>query len=122
MDGRIKGLPTMMLIYGVRLEAADVLAKAGATGYPLHDVSVYYRLKDTDQVLDATTGQIAAGQSLTDDELKSVNISQVSTVVLLHPPAGHAQTMRDALLTLGPAEVMYSEETDAVGQAAPGIR
>ena len=63
-EGRIIGRPTMLVTYGTKLDVKAVLEAVGGVGYPLDDVSVYYRVAGTDQVIDAATGQVATGQAL----------------------------------------------------------
>ncbi len=118
MDSQMVGKPTLMAIYTGRLEAATVLDSLGRVGYPLNDVSVYYRLKDTDQVLDATTGQVAAGQSLSNTDLTDELRRNVDTVVLLHPDRRASANVLTVLNSLGQPDVLYEGETDVEG--APG--
>ena len=107
----ITGLPTFMAIYPARLEAEGVLAALRAMGYPIADVSVYHRLKGTDQVIDATTGQIASGQALTEEEITPKMLDSLETAVLLHPQEAHLQAVQDALLSFGESNILYEGST-----------
>ena len=42
-----------MVTYATRLDSQAIRDAIGGTGYPLDDVSVYYRVAGTDQVIDA---------------------------------------------------------------------
>ncbi|MBF6614060.1 MAG: hypothetical protein IVW55_13105 [Chloroflexi bacterium] len=110
-EGRITGKPTLMAIYPKRLAAEAVLAQLGDAGYPLADVSVYYRLGGTTEVLDAVTGQVAAGQSLNDAEITPQQRETSQTVVLLHPSQEQFGAVQTTLLKLGEADIKYSDET-----------
>ncbi len=122
-EGRIAGKPTLMAIYPKRLAAEAVLAGLGGGGYPLADISVYYRLGGTTEVLEAITGQVAAGQSLNDAEITPQQRETSQTIVLLHPSQEQFGAVQSALLKLGEADIKYSGETlvqgSPVGQAAP---
>lgn len=107
MDSRMVGKPTFMAIYPQRLEASAILDSIGRVGYPVNDVSVYYRVRDTDQVLDAVTGQVAAGQSLSNNDLTPELLKALETVVLLHPDAQASTPVTGALNTLGQPVIMY---------------
>ena len=114
---RMVGKPTLMAIFPQRHEASMILDSIGRVGYPVNDVSVYYRVKGTDHVVDATTGQVAAGQSLNRDEITEAMLAQAETVVLLHPPSGVSQAVIGALNSLGDTvpTILYEGETDVAG-------
>ncbi|MDQ3928423.1 MAG: hypothetical protein M3328_04655 [Chloroflexota bacterium] len=114
-SSRMVGKPTLMAIYPQRYEAAAILDSLGRVGYPLNDVSVYYRLKGTDHVLDATTGQVAAGQSLNQEEVTQEGLNSAETVVLLHPGSETVQAVTGALASLGEPSILYEGETDVEG-------
>lgn len=118
MDTRMVGLPTLMAIYPQRQEAAAILDSLGKVGYPLDDVSVYYRVKGTDQVLDAVTGQVAAGQSISNTDLSTQVLAAVETVVLMHPSAEMSQPVLGVLSLLGEPVILYEGESDV--QSQPG--
>jgi hypothetical protein len=114
-EGEIVGLPTMLAKYDSYYPADDVLGALGGIGYPLEDVSVLFRLQGTDQVLDLTTGDVAAGQSVTEEEIHSEKVKG-HTVVLLHPAAGQLEAVRQALSQVGNVDIEYSGETHALGK------
>lgn len=114
-EGEIVGLPTMLAKFSGYHPAADVLNALGSTGYPLDDVSVLFRLDGTDQVLDLTTGSVAAGQSVTEEEIRSEKVKG-HTVVLLHPATDQMEAVRQALSGVGEVEIDYSGETHAFGR------
>ncbi|MEA2573807.1 MAG: hypothetical protein QOH93_1105 [Chloroflexia bacterium] len=114
-DSRMVGKPTLMAIYPQRYEAAAILDSLRRVGYPLNDVSVYYRLKGTDHVVDATTGRVAAGQSVNQDEVTQEGLNGAETVVLLHPGTEVVETVTGALLQVGEPNILYEGETDVAG-------
>lgn len=118
--GRIKGKPTLLAIYSGRLPADSVLGALQSVEYPLDDVAVYYRLEGTDQVIDAVTGKIAAGQSLNEVELSRKDSDKVDTLVLMHPPADRFPAVRSVLNGLGSADIKYADETNLVGTSGVG--
>ena len=120
-DGVIVGRPTLMAIYDSKLDAKGVLDTLRGTGYPLQDVSVYYRVKGTDQVLDATTGEVAAGQSLAQTEITPKMLENLDTIVLMHPDKAHAQSMQQTLKSLGNADIKYEGGSVSEGQLDPGV-
>lgn len=122
MDARMVGLPTLMAIYAQRQEAAAILDSLGKVGYPLSDVSVYYRVKGTDQVLDAVTGQVAAGQSISNTDLSPQVLADVETVVLMHPSAEMSQPVLGALSLLGEPVILYEGESDVQGRPGGYMR
>jgi hypothetical protein len=107
--GVIIGLPTLLAIYEGRLDAGQILDGLRAGGYPPDDVRIYYRLKGTDQVLDAFTGHIAGGQSLSEEEIKKrhLNLNQVDTLVLMHPDPGRFPVIREVLARFGNPTIIY---------------
>jgi hypothetical protein len=110
-EGHITGLPTLMAVYGARLDAESVMERLRSASYPLTDVSVYHRPKGTDQVIDATTGQVASGQALTDADITPKMLETLETVVLLHPPDDKLQAVQDALSALGPVDFLHESAT-----------
>ena len=52
VSGSISGRATLLVTFGVRLEAQAVLSALGAMGYPVSDVRIYYRPVGTDQVIE----------------------------------------------------------------------
>lgn len=114
-SSRMVGKPTLMAIYPQRYEAAAILDSLGRLGYPLNDVSVYYRLKGTDQVVDATTGQVAAGQSINQEEVSTEGLNNAETVVLLHPGTELVQAVTGALNSVGEPSILYEGETGVEG-------
>src|SRR6059058_4027094 len=114
-EGRIIGRPTLMVTYATRLDSQAIRDAIGGTGYPLDDVSVYYRVAGTDQVIDATTGQVAAGQALSAEELRGRALERLETLVLLHPNAEQFVALQGALRPLGEADIKYAEQSVAGG-------
>src|SRR5438128_118093 len=110
-EGRITGRPTLMVTYTSKLDPQTIRAAIGGTGYPLDDVSVYYRVAGTDQVIDAVTGQVAAGQALSADELRGRALEKLETLVLLHPSAEQFVALQGALRPLGEADIKYAEQS-----------
>ncbi len=115
MEGRIIGRPTLLAIFDGRVGADEIMLGLRGVGYPLEDVSVYYRPRGTDQVIDATTGQVAAGQSLTEHETDPKNAGNVQTLVLMHPEKQQFEDVRSVLMRAGQAEIMYEGGTLAEG-------
>ena len=120
-DGVIVGRPTLMAIYNARLDAKGVLESLRNTGYPLQDVSVYYRPKGSDQLLDATTGEVAAGQSLAQTEITAKMLENLETIVLMHPDKAHAQSIQQTLMSLGNADIKYEGSSKSEGHLDPGL-
>jgi len=113
-EGLITGLPTLMAVYSARLDAESVMERLRSASYPLADVSVYHRPKGTDQVIDATTGQVASGQALTDADITAKMQESLETVVLLHPPDDQLQAVQDALSALGPVNFLHEGATQGM--------
>src|SRR5947209_7015473 len=107
-EGEIVGKPTMLAKFAGRQDAQKVLDALGAIGYPLNDVSVLFRLEGSDQVVDQETGHVAAGQSITEEELQKNKDVSGQTVVLLHPLPEQAHPVESALSQLGQVEFEYS--------------
>src|SRR5436190_20037197 len=114
-DGRIVGKPTLLVTYSSKLDPQAILSAIGGMGYPMDDVSVYYRVAGTDQVIDATTGQVAAGQALSAEELRGRALERLETLVLLHPNAEQFVALQGALRPLGEADIKYAEQSVAGG-------
>ena len=119
-QGEIVGRPTMLAKFGGRLDPQQVLGCLERVGYPLEDVSVLYQVEGSDQVVDLTTGHVASGQSLTDEELSAQKSQRGQTLVLLHPTGEQAPAVRQALAELGHPnshpEIEYAGETRAHGR------
>lgn len=115
-SSRMVGKPTLMAVYPQRYDAAAILDSIRRVGYPLNDVSVYYRLKGTDHVVDANTGQVAAGQSVNQEEVTPEALNTADTVVLLHPGLETVQVVTEALNSIGEPRILYEGETDVEGQ------
>ena len=71
-------------------------------------------------MVDLTTGHVAAGQSLTDEELNAQKAQRGQTLVLLHPNSQQAPDVRRALQEIGHPdnhpEIEYAGETRAHGR------
>jgi hypothetical protein len=115
-SSRMTGKPTLMAIYPQPCDVAAILDSIGRVGYPLNDVSVYYRVKGTDHVVDAMTGQVAAGQSINQEEVTPEVLRNAETVVLLHPGTEVLSAVTAALASLGQPNVLYEGETDVEGR------
>ena len=120
-DGVIVGRPTLLAIFDSKIDAKGVLDSLRGTGYPLEDVSVYYRPKGGDQVLDAMTGQVAAGQSLAQTEVTPKMLENPDTLVLIHPKRSQAQAIQQALMTLGNADIKYEGGSVSEGHLDPNV-
>lgn len=120
-DGVIVGRPTLMAIYDSKLDAKVVFDSLGRAGYPLEDISVYYRPKGGDQVLDAITGEVAAGQSLAQTEITPKMLENLDTIVLMHPDKAHAESVRQTLMSLGNADIKYERGSVSEGHLDPGL-
>jgi hypothetical protein len=114
-SSHIRGLPTLMAIYGSKLEAGAPGQALRAAGYAPRDVLVYYRIKGTDQVVYADSGRIAPGQALDEAHITD-KASDLETVVLMHPAEGDAERVKGALATLGPAQIMYEPSSLVSGR------
>lgn len=112
----IIGKPTLLAKFEGRLDAAQILDSLGRIGYPLDDVSVLFKVGGSDEVLDLTTGQPAAGQSITEKDLKPKNLSNGQTVVLLHPEPEQLDAVKQALSAVGTPDIEYAGETHAFGR------
>jgi hypothetical protein len=119
-QGEIVGKPTMLAKFDRMLNVEQVLDCLRRVEYPLEDVSVLFRIEGSDQVVDLTTGHVAAGQSLTDEELNAQKSQRGQTLVLLHPTGEQAPSVRKALLEIGHPdfhpEIEYAGETRAHGR------
>jgi|GEM_PF-2839863 len=119
-EGQIIGRPTLLAIFQQHLPVQDLLNRLRQIGYPMEDVAVYYRLKGTDQVIDATTGQVAAGQSITEAELAGNQIESAETLLLIHPEEEQVRSVEQMITTMGGADVKYSGRTERRGPP-PGV-
>jgi len=119
-QGEIVGKPTMLAKFEGMLKVEQVLDCLRRIEYPLEDVSVLFRIEGSDQVVDLTTGHVAAGQSLTDEELNAQKAQRGQTLVLLHPNSQQAPGVRQALAEIGHPdthpEIEYAGETRAHGR------
>ncbi len=115
-EGQIVGRPTLLAIFPQRLPPQDLMNGLRRIGYPMEDVAVYYRLRGTDQVVDALTGQVAAGQSITQAEIDETQLANAETLLLIHPDVGHVQAVQGMLSAMGGVDIKYSGSTEAVGQ------
>jgi hypothetical protein len=119
-QGEIVGKPTMLATFDGMLNVEQVLDCLKRVGYPLEDVSVLFRVEGSDQVVDLTTGHVAAGQSLTDEELNARKSQKGQTLVLLHPTGEQAPAVRKALAEIGHPnvhpDIEYAGETRAHGR------
>ena len=111
--GKIVGKPTLMVKFGNRLDANRILEAIRTLNYPLEDVSVYYRVTGTDQVIDALTGMVAAGQALSDEDARGLDLNTVETIVLMHPNGEQFVATQTALRQFGEADYLYAERTVA---------
>jgi hypothetical protein len=109
--GKIVGKPTLLVTFASKLAAKPILDAVGALDYPLEDVSVYYRVAGTDQVIDATTGQVAAGQALSEEDAKGLDLNALETLVLMHPNGEQFVAVQGALAQFGEADYKYAERT-----------
>ncbi len=116
VEGEIVGRPTMLAKFADKQDAQAVLDALQNAGCSLEDVSVLYKLKGSDQVVDQVSGHIAAGQSLTEEELAKRKEQPGQTVVLMHPLPEQAAAVEKALTQLGQVEIEYSGETHALGR------
>jgi hypothetical protein len=107
--GKIVGLPTLLVTFSSKLDPRAVLDAVGGLNYPLEDVSVYYRVAGTDQVIDAKTGQVAAGQALSEEDAKGLDLNAVDTLVLMHPSGEQFVAVQSALKQFGEADYKYAE-------------
>ena len=81
LPGSIYGRSTLLVTFDVRVDAQALLAALGVLGYPVSDVRIYHRPVGTDQVIDAVTGEVPAGEALQLDKLKAKGDLQVQTLV-----------------------------------------
>jgi hypothetical protein len=119
-EGQIIGRPTLLAIFQQHLPVQDLLNRLRQIGYPMEDVAVYYRLKGTDQVIDATTGQVAAGQSITEAEIAANQLESAETLLLIHPEEEQVRSVEQMITTMGGADVKYSGRTERRGPP-PGV-
>jgi|SRR5437868_11093039 len=119
-QGEIVGKPTMLAKFDGMLSAEQILDSLKQIGYPLDDVSVLFRIEGSDQVIDLTTGHVASGQALTDEEVNAHKAQKGQTLVLLHPTSEQAPAVRKALAEVGHPDVHpdieYAGETRAHGR------
>ncbi len=112
----IIGKPTLLAKFEGRLDAEQILDSFKQIGYPLDDVSVLFRIEGSDEVIDLTTGQLAAGQAITQEELKPKQLIRGQTAVLLHPTPEQLEAVRQALAQFGTPDIEYAGETHAFGR------
>jgi len=109
LPGSIYGRSTLLVTFDARVDAQSLLAALGPLGYPVSDVRIYYRPVGTDQVIDAVTGEVPAGEALQLDKLKAKGDVQVQTLVLMHPDAAQFVAVQDAFKSLGAADYKYAD-------------
>ena len=109
LPGSIYGRSTLLVTFDVRVDAQALLAALGVLGYPVSDVRIYYRPVGTDQVIDAITGEVPAGEALQLDKLKAKGDLQVQTLVLMHPDAAQFVAVQGAFKPLGVADYKYAD-------------
>jgi hypothetical protein len=109
LPGSIYGRSTLLVTFDARIEAQALLAALSVLGYPVSDVRIYYRPLGTDQVIDATTGEVPAGEALQLDKLKAKGELQVQTLVLMHPDAAQFVAVQGAFKPLGVADYKYAD-------------
>ena len=115
-QGEIVGRPTMLAKFEGHLDPGPILDSLKRIGYPLEDVSVLFRVLGGDQVYDLVAGHVAAGQSLTDEELNARKLAKGQTVVLMHPTTAQFPAVKQALSEIGTADIEYVGETHAHGR------
>lgn len=115
-EGQIVGRPTLLAIFQQHLPPQDLMNRLREVGYPMEDVTIYYRLKGTDQVVDAITGEVAAGQSITTAEVSPAQLQSAETVLLMHPTEEYVNPIQGVLTAIGGADVKYSASTEAIGR------
>jgi hypothetical protein len=115
-ESEIVGKPTLLAKYAGRVDNEQILGGLRQMGYPLEDVSVFFRVEGSDQVVDQLTGKVAAGQALTEEELAHHKAGSGQTVVLMHPEPEQLEDVRQALSRAGNVEIDYSGETHAFGR------
>ena len=101
LPGSIYGKSTLLVTFTTRVDAQAVLSALGVLGYPVSDVRIYYRPVGSDQVIDAITGQVPAGEALQLDKLKAKGEPQVETLILMHPDAAQFVAVQGAFMPLG---------------------
>lgn len=109
LPGSIYGRSTLLVTFDGRVDAQALLAALDVLGYPVSDVRIYYRPVGTDQVIDAVTGEVPAGEALHLDKLKTKGELQVQTLVLMHPDAAQFVAVQGAFKPLGEADYKYAD-------------
>lgn len=109
-SGEIMGKATLLVTFDSKLDSAAILSALGGIQYPLNDVRVYHRPSGTDQVIDALTGEVPAGEALSRGNAGKVP-AKYETLILLHPDAAQFASVKAALDTFGAADYKYSEPT-----------
>lgn len=110
------GRPTLLAIFPVRLDAHTLLDALKRLDYGQSDVSVYYRLRGTDGVIDAVSGKVPAGQTLTEADFARAG-GNVDTLVLMHPAGERLAAVRGVFATMGAEPViMYAGKTTVEGR------
>jgi hypothetical protein len=115
-SGHIVGKPTLLVTFRARLDGPMVVSALNGIGYPSADVRVYHRPEGTDQVIDALTGEVPAGEALTREDAGKQAERKLETLVLLHPDPAQFLAAQGALAQFGEADYKYSEETVYVGR------
>src|SRR5688500_1263563 len=115
-EGEITGLPTLMAVFPTKIAQHVILRALAAGGYAGNDIVVYHRLKGTDQVVYASNGRIAPGQALDEGNITPDSLSNVDTVVLLHPAEAQLEALRGALGALGEVQILFEGKTVVEGR------
>src|SRR5205823_10203437 len=110
--------PTLLVTFGQKLDAQALLSAIDAIGYPASDVHIYHRPMGSDQVIDAITGQIPAGEAINPNKLKSKETQNLETLILMHPNGTQFVALQTALKQFGDADYKYSEATVFEGEHA----
>lgn len=122
-EGELIGKPTLLVILHGRCDAGEILKDLQALGYPIADVAIFYRPDGTDQVIDAVTGEVAAGQSINDADVKQKQLDRAQTLVLMHPDEAQFRNVRQVFTELDPAaDVQYAGATYAEGEPGGVVR
>ncbi len=103
------GRPTLLVTFSAKLDGQAVMSALGKVGYPVSDVRIYHRPVGTDQVIDALTREVPAGEALARNVTASKDGRKLDTLVLLHPDGAQFVAVKGALDQLGVADYKYSE-------------
>jgi hypothetical protein len=109
LPGSIYGKSTLLVTFATRIQPQALLSALSPLGYPVSDVRIYFRPVGTDQVIDALTGEVPAGEALQLDKLKQDGEPQVETLVLMHPDGAQFVAVQEAFKPLGQADYKYAD-------------